>query len=59
MKTHYISDGIAFRNARMNKVALTKSEKRYLWKVTNFVDIIWVYFSNIEEDYRLLHKPMI
>ena len=59
MKTHFISDGVAFRNRKMNKVALSKEDKRYLWKTTNFVDKIWVYFSEIEEDFRLLHMPLM
>jgi hypothetical protein len=58
MRTHFISDGIAYRNRRMSKPALSKADKRYLWKTTNFVDRIWVYFSEIEEDFRLLHMPM-
>jgi len=59
MKTHFISDGIAYRNRKMHKIALSKEDKRYLWKTTNFLDKIWVYFSEIEQDFRLLHMPLI
>ncbi len=59
MKTHFISDGVAFRNRKMHKVALSKEDKRYLWKTTKFVDKIWVYFSEIEEDFRLLNMPLM
>ena len=58
MRTHYISDGVAFRNRRMSKPVLSNADKRYLVKATNFVDHIWVYFSGIETDFRLLHMPM-
>ena len=43
----------------MSKPALSKADKHYLWKTTNFVDRIWVYFSEIETDFRLLHMPMV
>jgi len=59
MKTHFISDGVAFRSRKMHKVALSKADKRYLWKITNYVDKVWVYFSEIEEDFCLLHMPLI
>lgn len=61
MRTHFISDGIAYRDASMTKHArryLSPSDKYYLRKITNFVDRAWVYFSWIEEDFRLLHMPM-
>lgn len=37
---------------------LSPSDKYYLKKTTKFVDKIWVYFSWIEDDFRLLHMPM-
>jgi len=59
MKTHFISDGVAFRNRKMHNVALSKADKRYLREITNYVDKVWMYFSEIEEDFRLLHMPLI
>ena len=61
MRTHFIADGIAYRDASMTKHArrvLHPADRHYLRKVTNFVDRAWVYFSQIEEDFRLLHMPM-
>ena len=59
MRTHFISDGVAFRSRKMHKVLLSKADKRYLWKTTNYVDKVWIYFSKIEEDFRLLQMPII
>ena len=58
MKTFYIADGISYRNRRMSKVALSASDRYYLRKTTSFIDRVWVYFSKIEDDFRLLHMPM-
>jgi len=58
-RTHFISDGVAYRNQRMSRPALSKADKHYLRKTTKFVDRIWVYFSEIETDFRLLHMPMV
>lgn len=58
MRTHFISDGVAYRNRRMNKTALSSADKRYLSKITNFSDKVWIYFSQIEDDFRLLHMPL-
>ncbi len=58
MAIHFISDGTAYRNARMTKPALSRSDRHYLRKTTKWVDSIWVYFDTIEHDFRLLHMPM-
>ena len=57
-KTFYISDGVSFRNKKMHKPALTKAEKVYLYKTTNYIDKTWEFFSIWEEDFRLLHMPL-
>jgi len=59
MKTHFISDGKSYRNRKFHKQPLSRADFRYLRKTTKFVDRIWVYFSQIEDDFRLLHMPMI
>jgi len=58
MRTHFISDGKAYRNHTFSKLPLSRSDRYYLRKTTSFVDRIWVYFSEIETDFRLLHMPM-
>ena len=59
MAIHFISGGVAFRSRKMHKVELSKADKYYFWKTMNYVDKVWVYFSEIEEDFRLLHMPLI
>jgi hypothetical protein len=56
-RTYYISDGVCFRNRKMHKEALTRADKRYLHKTTNYKDKTWEFFSTWEEDFRLLHMP--
>ena len=50
----FISDGIAYRNKTFSKVKLTRSERYYLRKSTTYKDIIWEFFSQIEEDFRIV-----
>ena len=50
----FISDGIAYRNKTFSKVKLTRSDRYYLRKSTTYKDIIWEFFSQIEEDFRIL-----
>jgi hypothetical protein len=45
MKTFYISDGKTYRNRKMQKLALTRSDKVYLLKTTNYKDSIWIFFT--------------
>lgn len=57
-RTHYISDGIAFRNRRMSKPALSKADRWYYHTTGKWVDKTWAFFTEWEEDFRLLHMPM-
>ena len=57
MKTHFISEGQNFRNRKFHKVALDANHRRYLRKITKWTCPIWGYFTLIENDFRLLHKP--
>ena len=41
------------------KLYLSRSDRYYLKKTTKYVDKIWTYFAAIEEDFRLLHMPMV
>ena len=50
----FISDGIAYRNKTFSKVKLTPSDRYYLRKTTTYKDNIWEFFSQIEEDFRIL-----
>ena len=50
----FISEGIAYRNKTFSKVKLTRSERYYLRKRTTYKDNIWEFFSQIEEDFRIL-----
>ena len=50
----FISDGIAYRNKTFSKVKLTPSQRHYLRKSTTYKDNLWVFFSQIEEDFRIL-----
>ena len=59
MKTFYISDGIAYRNRKMQKLALTRSDKVYLLKTTNYKDKSWLFFTQWQHDFRLLHTPQL
>ena len=57
MKTFFISEGKTYRNKRFHNEPLKKETKRYLRKITSYSNDIWIYFSKMENDYRLLHKP--
>lgn len=59
MQTFFISDGVAYRNRRMNKTAISIADKCYLKKITSFSDKVWMYFTKMEDDFRLLHMPMV
>ena len=37
---------------------ISPSDRHYLRKTTNFIDHAWAFFSEIEEDFRLLHMPI-
>ena len=50
----FISDGIAYRNKTFSKVKLTRSDRYYLRKSTTYKDNIWEFFSQIEEDFRIV-----
>ncbi len=50
----FISDGIAYRNKTFSKVKLTSSDRNYLRKSTTYKDNIWQFFSQIEEDFRIV-----
>jgi len=58
MKTYFISDGQKFRNNQFKRTSLNADHRNYLRKITKWTCPIWVYFSRIEDDYRILHKPM-
>ena len=53
----FISDGKCYRNHKYQKRRLSKADHIYLIKTTNWKDIIWTYFSEIEDDFRLLNSP--
>ena len=50
----FISDGIAYRTKSFTKTKLTSSDRNYLRKSTTYKDNIWQFFSQIEEDFRIL-----
>jgi len=58
MKTYYISDGTEYKSPRMWRRKLSTKDARYLTWSTSYKDISWTYFSSIEDDFRLLHKPL-
>jgi len=43
---------------RIKRAPLTPSERYYLRKTTTYRDVIWTYFSQIQDDFRLLHMPL-
>jgi len=45
-------------SSELKRPALSRADRYYLRKTTSFIDNAWVYFSKIEEDFRLLHQPM-
>jgi len=57
MKTHFISEGQSYRNIRFHRTKLNKTHRAYLRKITKWNCPIWEYFTAIEDDFRLLHKP--
>ena len=50
----FISDGIAYRTKSFTKTKLTSSDRNYLRKSTTYKDNIWQFFSQIEEDFRIV-----
>ena len=38
---------------------LHPADRHYLRKATKFVDHAWTFFSQIEDDFILLHMPMM
>ena len=57
-KTLFISDGIAYRNARFSNPKLSMEDRNYLRKTTKYIDNVWTFFSQWEEDFRILHMPV-
>ena len=37
---------------------LSFSDKLYLRKSTTYKDIAYIFFTNVEDDFRLLHMPL-
>ena len=50
----FISNGIAYRNKTFTKTKLTSRDRYYLRKSTTYNDNIWQFFTQIEEDFRIL-----
>ena len=42
---------------RLSPQKLSPSDRNYLKKCTTYKDNSWVFFSQIENDFRLLNKP--
>ena len=57
-KTFFISDGTAYRNARFSNPKLSMEDRNYLRKTTRYTDNVWTFFSQWEEDFRILHMPV-
>jgi len=55
----FISDGKCYRNRKYNKPKLSTKDRKYLTWSTSYKDKCWVYFSQIENDFRLLNKPYV
>ncbi len=53
----FIADGKCYRNDKFSKPKLSLSDRNYLRKETTYRDNSWQFFSQIENDFRLLHKP--
>ena len=56
---HFISNGIAYRSNTFTRTKLTATDRYYLRKTTTYKDNIWQFFSQIEEDFRLLNIPYV
>ena len=54
MKTFYVADGKAFRNARFGSPRMSVEDRNYLRKTTKYIDKVWTFFSSWEDDFRLL-----
>ncbi len=65
---YYISEGVVYRRYRNGQdlfvpshkyspIKLTPTDRYYLRKSTTYTDKSWIFFSRIENDFRLLHKP--
>ena len=42
---------------RLSPQKLTPTDRYYLRKSTTYTDKSWIFFSQIENDFRLLNKP--
>ena len=52
------NDTLMRTNFPVMRPVLSHADRQYLKKTTSFVDSIWIYFSQIEEDFRLLNMPL-
>ena len=48
MKTHFISDGKRYRNARFGSPRMSVEDRNYLRKTTKYVDNIWTFFTPLQ-----------
>jgi len=53
----FISEGKCYRNRKYNKPKLSTKDRKYLTWSTSYRDKSWIYFSQIEDDFRILHSP--
>ena len=52
------NDTLMRTNFPVMRPVLSRADRQYLKKTTSFVDSIWIYFTQIEEDFRLLNMPL-
>jgi len=46
------------RTSKETRVILSPKDRAYLKIETSYRDFVYIYFTMIEEDFRLLNKPM-
>ena len=56
-KRHRNGQDVYTFSHKMSDLKLTRQDKKYLTWATSYRNKIHIYFSNIEDDFRLLNKP--
>mgnify|MGYP001322647649 CR=1 FL=1 len=46
------------RTTNWNRHILSRKDRAYLRHETSYRDFVYIYFTMIEQDFRLLNKPM-
>jgi len=56
-KRHRYGQDVYTFSHKMSDLKLTRQDKKYLTWATSYRDKIHIYFSHIENNFILLHKP--